>query len=420
MNAPASSFDQHWKTWRLGLLVAAGAAMVWLLCFRYPAIWVTLGIGEANRPFLDLYNQLAAYDAIRLGADPLQPNALDPYNRPFGFSAWWFEPVALGLGRKDVLWLGASLLVTSLLAAVAMTRPANRAQALILGLLLVSPATLLAVNRANQDWVVFLVVSLGLVCFRTASGVARALGVVFLAAAAVLKYFPLVTAVVLFDFRTRRALLASLGLYFLVLLLAWPGLEPALRLAGKYGPAPEWLYAFGAPVLARDFLFHGAIYWLVPTAALAAWAAWRAFRSSAAGRTGLPVSHDTREREFICGAVMLIGVFFLGVSYIYKLVFALWLLPWLWAQLAGGPEKRAARFLLGLLLGLAWGEGVAAVGLNLLANRLSPSAALAILKAVLLVSQLATWVLIGCLLRFACAYLLRCYRALVGPAPAAA
>ncbi len=415
--AHSPSFAQRWKAWRLGLLVAATTGIVWLLCFQHPVVWVIVGIGEPDRPFLDLHALLAGCDAIRLGLDPLQPNALDPYHRPFGFSSWWFELARLGLGLKDLIWLGAALLGTSLLTAIAMVRPANWRQALVLWLLLISPATLLAVNRANQDLVVFVIVSLGLACFRGTSGVARALGVVFLAAAAVLKYFPLVTAIMLFDFRTRRALIAGLGLYGLVLLLAWPGLEPALRMMGKYALTSEWLYAFGAPVLARDFHFSGPAYWLVPAAGLAIWAIWRASRSPADGRTGLPVSHDAHEREFICGAVMLLGIFFLGVSYLYKLIFAFWLLPWLWAQLADGSGKRAARFLLGLVLGLAWGEGVAAVILNLLGDAISPATALAILKVVLVVSQLATWVLVGCLLRYVCAYFFRCYRAFVAATP---
>ena len=221
---PSESF-----TWRYSLWVVGFVAAVWLTCFHFPIVWVATGIGEANRPFLDLYALLAGCDAVKLGLNPLLPNLLDPYNRPFGFSDWWFELARLGWGRKDTLWLGMVLAVTTLVAAVALVRPANRRERWMLGLLLVSPALLLAVYRANQDLVVFLLVSLGLVCFRGSGRPARALGVLLFAAAAVLKYFPLVTLVLLLDFRTRRGVLAGFALYAVVLLLACDGLLARAR-----------------------------------------------------------------------------------------------------------------------------------------------------------------------------------------------
>ncbi|MEJ1974444.1 MAG: hypothetical protein WDM96_18910 [Lacunisphaera sp.] len=68
----------------------------------------------------------------------MAPNPLDPYHRPFGFSSWWFAFEALGFGRKDVLWLGWGLLLSTLAAAVAMVRPKEWRSGITLWLLLVS------------------------------------------------------------------------------------------------------------------------------------------------------------------------------------------------------------------------------------------------------------------------------------------
>ena len=399
--------------WRYSLWVAGLVAVAWLACFRFPVVWAATGLGEADRPFLDLYALLAGCDATRLGLNPLLPNPLDPYHRPFGFSDWWFELARLGLGREDTLWLGTVLVAVTLLVAVAMVRPANRREGWLLGLLLISPAVLLAVNRANHDLVVFLLLGLGLFCFRSPGGPARALGVILFAVAAVLKYFPLVTLVLLLDFRSRRGVLAGLTLYAVVLLLGWPGVAAALQMAPRYTLNPDWIYAYGAPMLGRDFGFNHPLGWMVPASLMGAWAIREAWQSVRATPAGQPGRESPAERQFICGAAILVGVFFLGVSYLYKFIFAVWLLPWLWRPEGGEPgESRWNRVIGYLLVAVVWLEGGMAVVLNLFIGRWSPEAAQLLLKATLGVTQVATWALVACLLRFLLIYVGRRGRAL--------
>lgn len=381
------------------LWIAGLVLLVWWACFQFPAVWTATGIGEANRPFMDLYGLLAAGDAARAGVDPFLPNDFDPYHRPHVYSTWWLELGRLGLTRADTLWLGAVLLGLFLLAALALVRPRNRSEAIGLALLLISPAFLMAVNRANNDLVVFVLVSVGLLCFRSDRWTSRAAGVLLFAVSAVLKYYPLVTLVALLGLRTRRGFLASLALYALVLGLAWPGLEPGLKSAAKFMPQPEWLYAYGAPVLLRNLGVAGTWGWLVPVGIMALWAGTVAWREWAQVAPGTAPVETSAEREFVVGAAMLVGLFFMGSSYVYKLVFALWLLPWLWRHRRDKQEGRWARVALGLLLTVVWFEGVMAVFLNLWFGPQPPPLALTLLKATLLVSQLLTWAWVACVLR---------------------
>ena len=115
----------------------------------------------------------------------------------------------------------------------------------------------------------------------------------------------------------------------------------------------------------------------------------------------------------MCGAASVVGLFFMGSSYVYKLVFAVWLLPWLWRHDAGvAVESRWGRATLYLLLAVTWLEGGIAVVLNLLIGRWSQPVAHSLLKGTLAVSQLLTWALIACLLRFLLNYMVRRGRAL--------
>jgi hypothetical protein len=96
---------------------------------------------------------------------------------------------------------------------------------------------------------------------------------------------------------------------------------------------------------------------------------------------------------------LLVGCFALGSSYAYKLVFALWLLPWLWRRTVAGPEQTWRRATLALLLAVLWLEGLAAVVINGLGSPAAPLLSLRLLQVALAVSQLLTWALIISLLR---------------------
>jgi len=396
--------------WRHGLWVAGLVALFWLACFCFPAVWAATGIGEGDRPFLDLHGLLAAADARQAGVNPYLPNNFDPYHRPHVYSSWWLELRRLGLGRSDTIWLGSVLVAAVLLMAVFMVRPVTRREGVALLLLLASPALLLAINRANNDLVVFIIISLGLLCFRRETWVWRALGVGLLAVSAVLKYSPLTTLVVLLDFRSRRSFLGGLALYGLVLALAWPSLGEGFHSALKYNPAPYWIYAYGAPVLLRDLEIQASSAWLWPAILLVAWAAMQARPALTRQEPAGPAR--TAEREFMCGAALLVGLFFLGSTFVYKLLFAVWLLPWLLRPGAGGSEPGWCRATWNLLLLVVWLEGTVAVEINLLAGPLSEATAHGLLKTTLVITQLATWALVACLLRFVLGYAARRARTL--------
>jgi hypothetical protein len=392
-------------------------AVVWLACFRFPVVWVATGIGEANRPFMDLYGILAACDAAQAGVSPFLPNNFDPYHRPHHYTEWWLELSRLGLTRADTLWLGYTLLAVTLGTAAALVRPRDRREGLALFLLLVSPAFLLAVNRTNNDLVVFVLVSAGLCCFRRESWSWRALGIILFAGSAVLKYTPLVTLVVLLDLRTRRALLAGLALYGFVLVLGWPGLATPMKHLAQFMPAPEWIYAYGAPILLRDLGQVSVWGWRVPAGLMVLWTLGCAYRKIKEPESQCLPGERAAEREFMCGAAMVTGLFFMGSSYVYKLIFALWLLPWLWQQCGGeAKEARWGRVTWRLLLAVVWLEGAMAVVLNLWVGLWSQPVAEYLLKATLVITQLCTWALVACLLRFLVIYVAKRGQALLAPA----
>ncbi len=383
--------------WRASLLVVVLVAGVWAICLQTPVFWRVTGIGQTGVPFLDLYGLLAAGEVAQAHGDPFQPNPLDPFHRPHVYTIWWLASGAIGLTRADTEWLGLLMAGLSLVAAVALIRPTRMKEAIQTVLVLCSPAVLMAVNRGNNDLVVLVVICAALGCLRTDSSVFRALGVILLAVAAALKYYPLAAVVVLLSARSRREFVAALTLFAVVLVLAWPALKPGLASAARFKPHPEGLYAFGAPTLFRDFGFLSPAGWLALAAIMGAGITWLArgqWRAEPAAWKDAAV-----EREFICGAALIAGVFFLGASFVYKLVFAVWLLPGFWREppsVAGASWRRATWW---LLLAVLWLEGLLAVVINLVIMPLSLPLANRVLDTTLVVSQLLTWGLVACLVR---------------------
>lgn len=396
--------------WEIPFLTALLAATIWVACFYTPGVWLLTGIGEADKPFLDLRHLLAAGQAAQLGLNPHVSNPFDPYLRLYGFSDWWLISGSLGLTLRDTAWIGTLLLGLTLASTVLLLKPAGWRQGAGLLLVLVSPPVLFLVNRANHDVVVFVLMSLALACLRHASGAVRALAILLLAVSAVLKYFPLAAVVILLEARTRREFAGWILLYGLVLVLAWPSLEQALGIATRHQPAPAWLFAFGAPTFFRNLELTGAATWgwlaagLMLLAVAASW--WRS-----AVRQAPPAAGEARtlEREFACGAVMIVGCFLHGSSYLYKMVFALWLLPWLWRATLEPGEERWRRATQRLLMAVLWVEGGVALGINLnvVTGTLSPEVAQRMIALTVQAGQLLTWALVFCLWRALLIYVAR-------------
>ena len=400
MTAPAPSLQANRP--RASFVVALLALGVWVACFRFPVVWDSTGIGESTKPFLDLYGLLASSDAARAGADPFQPNSLDPYHRPLLYSEWWLAAGKIGLTRVDTIWIGWSWVAATLVTFLALVRPRTLRESALTFFWLVSPAMLMAINRANPDLIVFVMVTGALFALRTNRWPWRALALVLLASAAVLKYFPAAALIVLLDARSRREVVGALALYALVLLLAWPPLAAGLESAARFKPVSTWLYAFGAPVIFRDFGVASPVGWLAVTVVVGVGAWWWAWRSSPP-----PDETDTSRvaaREFAVGAAMVVACFFLGASYAYKLIFSAWLLPVL---LRGGHpwvERRWRRATAWFLAGTMSLEGIMAVVLNVVVTPLSRPFAEGMLTVTLVVAQLLGWGLVLCLLRFLLAY----------------
>lgn len=332
----------------------------------WPVTMAWLGVPLAQgRWFADLYSLLATSDAFALGLDPYQPNPLDPLHAPHWYTDWWFWLHDIGLTRSDASWLGLAGNLLFLVATVMLLRPASGGEVLTGWLLVSSPAVLLGINRANPDLVMVALFALTAGMLASPHRSLWLLGPPVIAFLAGMKFYPLAGCIALvFVRRPGREVVGSL-LFMLVVggLVGASVADDFMRVA----PLIEHelgVFTFGGGQLLRLLgcpagAVASATFGL--GAVVFATAAWRCAPAPAAfpGREVI---------AFVLGAAVLLGCFWLGVSYAYRLAFAVLMLPllWRWRRSADGDRNRGwATVALGLILLLVWLDGLTSLALNL-------------------------------------------------------
>lgn len=348
-------------TWLLAALVAAGCCAIVLA----PGLLPALGILDYGHWFLDSYIILAANDAVAAGLNPFDPIPFDRLGRGHVYSEWWLELGRLGLTRADNFLFGSVCVLGFITVGIASVRPRSFPQAAWTALLMLSPPFLFAVNRANNDLVIFIVIGIPLLllCGPPASWKTLLLAGALIIATG-LKYYPIVALVslALLVRPTQRGLWLAGGAGAIALLVLWS--ERAAMARGVF-PFPDSIYLFGAPIIWRDLNLGGATTLLLSTTAIALAAAWLVRHQLTVG-LGDPTRGTEGDRwMFAVGALILTGCFLAGTSFAYRWIFALWLCPWLWSLRVQGRHPTLAKIALGLLLLNVWLDGLYCLVLNL-------------------------------------------------------
>jgi hypothetical protein len=382
------------------LAVVVLTAAVWLLVFFSPAIPQRLGLGNHGN-FFDARGTLAAIEAASRGLDPYQTNPLDGLGRAHLYSSWWLALGKLGLTTRDAGWLATATVALVLAAAVAAWRIQTWRDATVAVGLLVSPAWVMAIYRANIDLLMFIGLALVLRCLQHERRSARMAGAILVGILGILKYFPAAAIIGILRAPKAREIVLLLAAFAAVIVAGWPSVVPALDAVANYGPNNQGLQAFGAPQMFRAVPagIPPIVVLLICGAAAGVGYGLGNIRSVARK----PGSEDRTLAAAVAGAVT-ICAFMLGTSHFYKLIFLWWLAGWLLddgAEMLGGVR---AWSLLLLLLTLSWTDGL----LSLILNTFGPAwsvaqrgMALDVLHTAGVITQFGYWVLMGACARIA-------------------
>src|SRR5438105_7131123 len=183
----------------------------------YFGVLPLLGVEPFSFPFLGTHAILAAAECGRQGIEVYLSNPCDALGRPHAYSPLWLAIVPGSLGTSATGRVGASLDLVFLLSLIVVLRPRTTRELFILGAAAVSPMTVYAVERANNDLVVFLLVICGAILF-TAPRPFRLFSYGLFVAAGLLKYYPLALLILVARERRRDALFTAAAAGFTLIL----------------------------------------------------------------------------------------------------------------------------------------------------------------------------------------------------------
>jgi hypothetical protein len=369
----------------------------------YPGLFDVIGLGHSRGWFLDSYAILASNDALAAGRDAYSYNPLDPLGRPHVYSHWWLNLSALGFTRGNNFVLGSFFVGAFFTAVLGWLRPRSAGEAIWYFCVITAGSIVLGVERANNDLLMLALLMPVVPMLRSDREWVRWGALIPVVVATALKFYPAVGALVLLAGVSRREVIGrGLTVAVLLVLVALDVRGDMERIA-PFLPDPQGLVTLGAE---QVFIYFGlgkpaAVLCGVVTGLVAMIAVrpWRWFE-------GWAVAERDREKwlVFVLGAALLTGCFFAGSSYGYRLIYCLFLAPFLW-RMMGDTEapvilRRLARVTGGLMIFVLWADSLASA---VLSNRMTPANAEHLLKLAdgfAIAGEPLVWAFFGCLLCF--------------------
>jgi hypothetical protein len=335
----------------------------------YPQALKYLGVihyklhpGNGELWFMDLFAILASNDAVSAGMDPYAPNSLDYLQRAHVYPHWWLNIRHLGVTRADCIWLGLVFGTCFLLAVVARLRPQSAGETLWYIVGVCSPPVLLALERANNDIIIFLILAPVPLCLTAKREMIRIIAVPLIAAAAALKTYPIVGLIVLIAGADRQELVRRWVL--VIIICAFLGFDLARDWPqfGRKVPDMRGLLSFGAAhgliLLGLGVTKAKVVAVLIGVAAFVI-----LLKIDLLARWSISSANRRAWLFFVLGATLLTGCFYAGTSFAYRWIFALWMLPFIWRLLLDSttPERvhRLAIATSTLLMVMLWFSGIA-------------------------------------------------------------
>jgi len=313
------------------------------------ATWHFWNIPTLNPSFIDLRILTGSADSFRAGLNPIYSNPGDPLGRRFNLPFAWYYVFYTGIQRDDAVWLGILLALGYLFSAWIFPRQIGFSAALMLAILLFSPASMLAIERGNVDLFIFILCTLMLLLLENHSLPATAL----LMVASFLKFFPIFGLAVVLRETRYRFWITSLAVFTVLLVyavLTYPNTSASFANTEKgavlsYGVDVIPLYLGQLSGSQRLFDLLTLVFSFVGLG-LFLFAFYLGSKLDA-----LP-SRDMRHLSaFRLGAAIYLGTFLVGDNWDYRLVFLLFTVPQLveWAK-ASSAEKAAQWTIVSLMI----------------------------------------------------------------------
>ena len=341
--------------WTLLILILVAVLLICtsFLLFGYNNTWRFWNINPMPRPFADLRSITGGAESFALGHDPLYENPRDPWNRLMNYPRIWQASFALGINQSHTQYIGGIIAVLFFSGVLIAFIAVDRVTALILAIVIFSPAVLLGIERGNIDLFMFFLLALALLAGRFNTVAALA----FILLATILKIFPIFGLSYLLKEEKRRfflLVLLALALLVAYIVLTFDDLQQIFKATPRqsvisYGLNVGWMW-----VSDRSYLL-GSITRLVSYCLVAL-----VIISALFLRFSKNVSTAMRDNKYIdafrIGASIYAGTFLLGNNWEYRLMFLIFTIPQLvvWARKENMWLSRLAKVTMVAIVVACW------------------------------------------------------------------
>ena len=360
--------------------LAVFLAMSWLYRQGYTETYYAIlrgwGIEPFRFPFVDASGWLAAWECTRQGVDVIPFDPCDVLQRGYSSSPLWLALAGVPLGVADTTAVGWILGLAFIACLTLLPAPLGARALVLVTAATMSTMVVFAVERANPDLLLFmLVLATGLLAESRLWG-ARLLGYGIALFAALLKYYPIVVLVA--AFRERMAVLLTVILSAVaVLVVFWVVCHDDLArglptiAAGPYNTdlfaAKNLPFLVGmlVEVAAAPSPNAGVVGWAMAAGLYAA-----LFGAALAicrrvllvpGLSAAVAALSERERTLmVIGSAVIAGCFFAGQSIGYRGIYLLLVIPGLLGLSRGAtPAVRVLSLATAIVIVLLmWGEAL--------------------------------------------------------------
>lgn len=185
---------------------------------NYPDSWIEFNfiyplIRTMLPPFADLRVITSGAECIRLGYDVLVANPCDPWERPMNYPRIWSVPASWGLDQSHTVILGILLGLLFFILVFVTIKRLNYIEALFYALILCSPSAMLAIERGNNDLIVFILLSLSLLIMKNKTAIWRYFSYIIIMFAAILKLYPIFALITALKEKKRNFTVIFLSIF---------------------------------------------------------------------------------------------------------------------------------------------------------------------------------------------------------------
>jgi hypothetical protein len=336
----------------IALVAAVLLTAAFVFGLDWTQTWRTIGFpGVALPPFFDL-QAITNTAAECASAGQTYPYADCGYRTGnYNYPPVWLLLARIGITPGDTAWLAVLVELPAIVLLIILLRGRSAALGLVALPMVLSPSTILAIERANTDLVEWSLVCAAALIYSERRRAATILAASLLCLAITLKFLALFCTSLIVRF-TRAAIFvsATLVVFTALYLYSIADVLPHIRRISPVSPYIsygytiifdrfELLYAprLGLNVagLSKSWVPHAAIVFVLALAAAIAVIAWRK------GTEALRLDDGRNGTAFLFGAGIYCGSFLLlGTNYTYRLIFLLLCLPQLFDWIERSKTSR--------------------------------------------------------------------------------